>query len=56
MWLFILLVVPVLSVGINIHYLVNDPEGFFKGLVKSFAVFGIAIGVIILLAITGHID
>ena len=48
--------VPFVSIGINIHYLVNDPEGFFEGLLKSFAWIGGLFLLLIVLLITGNMD
>lgn len=56
MLLFFLLVIPLFSIGVNIHYLVNDPEGFFTGLVKSFTWIGGILLLLIVLIITGNID
>lgn len=52
LWLF----VPFISIGVNIHYLVNDPEGFFEGLLKSFAWIGGLFLLLIVLLITGNLD
>jgi len=56
MFYWLLFLVPLLSIGVNIHYLSNHPSDFFTGLFQSFAwISGIAILLIVLL-ITGNLD
>ena len=52
----ILIMIPFLSVILNIHYFMNYPESAGRGLGKAIVWTTGIFGVIILLAVTGHMD
>lgn len=56
MMLFFLLLIPLLSIGINIHYLSNYPEDFGRGLATSFMWIIGAFLLLIVLLITGNLN
>ena len=55
MWIFWLLL-PFISIGVNIHYLSKHPEDFFEGLWKSLTWIGGTFLLLFVLLITGNMD
>lgn len=50
------IMIPFLSIFLNIHYFMNYPESAGRGLGKAIVWTTGIFGVIILLAVTGHMD
>ena len=51
MLLLLLLLIPTLTIGVSIHYLINYPYGFFEALTTTLKWIGIAFLVVMFIAI-----